>query len=43
MKQTICLITGGGGFIGSHIARALINKGHKAIVFDNFSSGSMAN
>ena len=43
MKHTTCLITGGAGFIGSHIARALINKGHTVLVFDNFSSGSMAN
>lgn len=43
MKHTTCLITGGAGFIGSHIARALINKGHTLLVFDNFSSGSMLN
>lgn len=43
MKHTTCLITGGAGFIGSHIARALINKGHTVLVFDNFSSGSMVN
>lgn len=43
MKHTTCLITGGAGFIGSHIARALINKGHTVLVFDNFSSGSMLN
>ena len=43
MKHTTCLITGGAGFIGSHIARALINKGHTLLVFDNFSSGSMVN
>lgn len=43
MKQTTCLITGGAGFIGSHIARTLINNGQKVIVFDNFSSGRMEN
>lgn len=43
MKHTTCLITGGAGFIGSHIARALINQGHTVLGFDNFSSGSMAN
>ena len=42
-KKYIWVITGGAGFIGSHIARALINKGHTVLVFDNFSSGSMVN
>jgi UDP-glucose 4-epimerase len=33
-----CLITGGAGFIGSHIVDALIEKGHEVVVIDNESS-----
>lgn len=34
-----CLVTGGAGFIGSHIASALCEEGHEVAVFDNLSSG----
>lgn len=37
------LITGGAGFIGSHLARALIKKRHGVYVIDNFSTGSIQN
>lgn len=33
------LVTGGAGFIGSHIVDALINEGHEVLVIDNLSSG----
>ena len=36
------LITGGGGFIGSHLTRALMSNGHDVTVLDNFSSGKLA-
>jgi UDP-glucose 4-epimerase len=37
------LITGGAGFIGSHLAEALLEHGEKVIVIDNLSTGSMEN
>jgi nucleoside-diphosphate-sugar epimerase len=37
------LVTGGAGFIGSHLVDALVNQGHKIIVLDNLSSGKLAN
>jgi len=33
------LVTGGAGFIGSHVAEAYVRAGHQVAVFDNFSSG----
>ena len=37
------LITGGAGFIGSHLAEKLIARGDQVVVFDNLSTGSAAN
>ncbi len=37
------LITGGAGFIGSHIAEKLVNLGHEVVIFDNFSTGKREN
>ena len=37
------LVTGGAGFIGSHIAGALVEKGHSVRVLDNLSSGKTEN
>lgn len=37
------LITGGAGFIGSHLAEALLGRGHQVTVLDNLSTGSFQN
>ena len=37
------LITGGAGFIGSHLAEALLDRGHEIIVLDDLSTGSIDN
>ena len=36
-------LTGGAGFIGSHIADSLVKLGHEVIIYDNFSSGHRDN
>jgi len=43
MSEKRILITGGSGFIGSHLARRLLHEGNEVLVVDNFYSGSRTN
>ncbi|MBU1658472.1 SDR family oxidoreductase [bacterium] len=42
MKKRI-LVTGGAGFVGSHLCRRLLNEGHEIICLDSFFTGSKDN
>ena len=37
------LVTGGGGFVGSHLCESLLQSGHSVVALDNFSTGSVDN
>ncbi len=39
----IYLVTGGAGFIGSHLCARLLSEGHRVLAVDNLSTGSYAN
>ena len=41
-RQTVC-ITGGAGFIGSHLAEAFIHAGHRVLIIDDLSGGKREN
>lgn len=38
-----CLVTGGAGFIGSHLTENLLQQGHEVVVLDNLSTGRATN
>jgi nucleoside-diphosphate-sugar epimerase len=42
MKANV-LVTGGAGFIGSHLCERLLNDGYRIVCVDNLSSGSLSN
>jgi UDP-glucose 4-epimerase len=41
--MSTCLVTGGAGFIGSHLTERLLADGHRVIVLDNLSTGRESN
>jgi UDP-glucose 4-epimerase len=41
--QKLILVTGGAGFIGSHLCTRLVKEGHKVISLDNYFTGSREN
>ena len=42
-KDKVCLVSGGAGFIGSHLCESLLKDGYKVICVDNFLTGSKDN
>jgi len=42
-KQKTILVTGGAGFIGSHLCEALLKGGHKVVSLDNYFTGTKDN
>ena len=38
-----CLVTGGAGFLGSHLCDELLRRGHRVICVDSLETGSLAN
>ena len=43
MKKKTILVTGGAGFIGSHLCKSLLNENHKVICLDNLFTGTLKN
>ena len=42
-KQEIAVVTGGAGFVGSHLCERLVREGYRVISLDNYFTGSPAN
>ena len=43
LTMPTCLITGGAGFLGSHLCEELLERGNRVICVDNFETGSLEN
>ena len=41
--MSTCIVTGGAGFLGSHLCEHLLGKGHRVICLDNLETGSLLN
>jgi len=42
-RMATCLVTGGAGFLGSHLCEELLRRGHRVVCVDNVETGSLAN
>ena len=38
-----CIVTGGCGFLGSHLAERLLSENHSVVIIDNLSTGNLDN
>jgi UDP-glucose 4-epimerase len=43
LSRPVAVVTGGAGFIGSHLAEGALRDGHRVIVLDNLSTGRREN
>jgi dTDP-glucose 4,6-dehydratase len=43
VAMSTCVVTGGAGFLGSHLCEHLLGKGHRVICLDNLETGSLEN
>ena len=43
MRKPTSIVTGGAGFLGSHLCEALLRRGDRVICVDNLETGSLAN
>ena len=41
--MSTCVVTGGAGFLGSHLCEHLLGQGHRVICIDNLETGSLQN
>ena len=41
--MSTCVVTGGAGFLGSHLSDRLLANGHSVICIDNLDTGSLQN
>jgi len=41
--ERVCLVTGGAGFIGSHLVERLVARGDRVVIVDNLSTGRLSN
>ena len=41
--MSTCVVTGGAGFLGSHLCERLLGDGHRVICIDNLETGSLEN